>query len=307
MTEEIGAKLTPEGSAPLPDEDILKLKSDFKEFCGALETEEDNAGDVYEKWAGSPSVRLSNLTPFEFIKKYVGAPPDLNRYESLVLSMLSDPVCSVPGSVLDDFFGCCNDPAGWRESLLEECLDRIGNDSGDTSESTLILIYKLSELSSDYSGKIFNKFLSTAEKLMPVNGECASELLTLPVYCCENGFEKTLELLSEKAEQSGAHDDIRIKMLAVACVSGKKDDRLYVLLRSLVKRTDIFDDNIKLYFMMVRDYGDPRAVSFMRTKVGRMKEVYDGLDGRDGAAKKLFDAAYLGDGVIRSLGGEGYF
>lgn len=296
---------------PEPDGEILRLMTDFTEYCDTLVTEEDNAANVYENWIARKSDTLSGLTPFEFIKNYAcdgtSGAPVFEKYEKLVLCMLSRGVYSLPDEVLDDFFAACENPDDWREDITRKCLANLGGEDRDLAESCFMLLYKLSELPGGFGDNLYDDFIDTANALMNKNEDYASDLLTTAVAFCENGFEKTVETLAEKVAAKAGLGPVETKLLAVLCINGKRDERLYTMLRSLVKTTDMFDSELEFYFELVKDYGDPRAVTFLRTKVNQMREAYMTLNADDKAAKVLFENAYRGDSVIKYLGGAGLF
>ena len=300
--------LTENGFAlPEPDGDISRLMDDFRAYCDTLVTEEDNASNVYDTWIDRGSELLSGLTPFEYIKRYAGEPPVFERYEKLVLCMLSSGVYSLPDKVLEDFFAVLDDPTAWRRGITEKCLDHVAGEDRELSERCFMLLYKLSEIPGGFDGELYCRFISTAEAMMDGNDEYASDLLTMAALCCENGFERTLDLLAEKNMINETFGPVETKLLAVLCFNGRKDDRLYAMLRTLVKKTDMFNEDLKFYFTLVKDYGDQKAVSFLRTKVNQMRDAYMNMDSGSEKAKILFDNAFYGDGVIRQLGGAGYF
>ncbi len=292
---------------PDPDNDILTLMKDFKAYVDTLITEEDNAADVYKNWISRKSDILSGLTPFEYIIEYAEGGKSFEKYEKIVLCMLSHGIFSLPDEVLDDFFSRCEDPAAWREKILKYCLANIGSPDSDISVRCFMLLRRLSDTPGCFKEAFYPDFISAAAAMMDENEDYASEILMIAVAYCENGFERTVEMLSEKVAAKAPLGPIETKLLAVLCIEDKKDDRLYAILRTLVKTADMFDEELKFYFTLVKDYGDLRAVSFMRTKVGQMREAYLNSDANDEKAKRLFDNAYHGDCVIRSLGGAGLF
>ncbi len=292
---------------PEPDEDILLLKKSFKEYCRTLETEEDNEGDVYGNWASIPSETLSGITPLDFIKRYVGDPPAFERYEKLVLCMLSDTVYSLPVEVMLDFEEACGDIDAWSNDIFKKCLGNFRSEDRRLTVPSFIFLNRLADVFTDFPDDVYDLLIGTSEDYMLKDPDTASGLLSIGITCCKNGFEKTLALLKERYERDGGFGEFEETMLSQICVHGKRSNDLYSLLRTLVKKTDNRSKSLKLFFMFVEDYGDPRAVSFLRTKVSSIREELAEVHIDSDDAKILFDNAMEGDAVIKKLGGEGFF
>lgn len=301
-TAEIKRYLLPEC-----DETIRKLEEDFYVYRKSLVTLEDNEGDVFERWKVRPSERLDGMTPYEFIRDYTGDPPVFEKYERIILNLIQDNYCSPPDSVFEDFFSIC-DRQEWAEKVIGICLDAFSMNDTDVDALAITMIYGISEHVSGFSDDLCNRFFETAKAVRQRDPELASDLVQVGVDYCKNGFDVAVDVIAKRMqEDKPMTGPVAEKLLAVLALMGRKDEKLYVIYRTLVKRTALLDERLEFYFDLVCDYGDPRAVSFMRTKGTALVEAYKALPANAPGKDILFRKMMRADEVIKTLGGQGVF
>ena len=127
--------------------------------------------------------------------------------------------------------------------------------------------------------------------------DVAVESLIAILAHSEKGRKLLLQKLKTAYTEEPAFAD---EALAAITGAGIRDEDIYKALRSLVKAEK--DAGRLLYLLdCVEIYGDPRAVSFLRTRALAMRDETDGGTSEDGARRKVLLRMLY---VIEALGGN---
>lgn len=263
-------------------------------FFAQFETEDFTESDVdffadkKVEWFDVKSDVLGGMTPREYIAENWGEKPDFDAAVTLVKPFFFDDNYDVPKE-LADLIKSFPEFIAWAADFIEmlKTSARKGDYILPTSAFYALLAGNDDEI-------LIKKTLELLDLLeYNENNEIVFDSAAFFLALSESG----IKAITEKSN-SEAPSDKTFTLLSNAASSEYKSDGLYVAIRSFCKRaTGKFTPDCYYLFL---DYGDARAVSFLRTQAKKYRELWLSGENTDENRNAYFTLV----DIIAELGGN---
>ena len=264
------------------------------EMAGATEFDMIMTEEAEKSWyEGTDS--LLGMSPLAYIESFYGGKPDLEAAAALFRAFAANDVWEIPRSVvklLSDF----GEEGALRYAAMLQDTEAANSSYNEATDPEMMERQDI--LISAVNAAVF----------FPV--PCVSEALWALIAACREDNENIIESVSAAIVMSfgaesvvpylnGVHDISEKESCLMQCIvnSGEKSDSLYRCLRGCAKKSSGIERMIAL--SIFTDYGDPRAVSYLRTVA---KELLEEL--RAGGGEETRNSFYEVASMVSHLGGN---
>lgn len=247
-------------------------------------------GNEKIEWFDVPSDKLGGKTPRAFITENYGEKPDFEASLELVKPYIYDDNYEVPSELRDMLLEHKETLLSWTADFVDTLSENVSDDVD--YQNAFGSVYTL--VAEVYDEKIARKSLELYKKLDYKKYEFCCEAIGLYLATTEQGVSDIIEYLNS----SEAITEKEFSLLSLASGSIFHSDDLYRTIRSCCKKAP--EDLMPEILYCFEDYGDQRAVSYLRTIAKKYRELW--LSGFN--VEKNKEIYFSAISIIEKLGGN---
>ncbi len=292
------------------DENAMLLHESFAECCAMnfnefsdnmIMVEDEKIFDDLEAvktWYSAPSEILGNISPEDFVTQKW---PDMTFSDALriIRPFLTDTMFSFPNEIRA-LFASFEESIEWSLNMIGEIKERVA--ALDDSEMFITVFTSFVDLCMTNEDKSVNAALLDLFKCLNdenveyYDGPFEDIIMTLAAK------ESALPLLIDYVNNAEDLDYNVFSTVSAIALSENKSDEIYRMLRTCTKRAAI--ELKTMFYDVFLDYGDARAISFLRTCAQKHLETIRRLDLSEDEKKDDTLAFKKACYVIKELGGN---